>query len=618
MPIRVLPLQLANQISAGEVVERPAAVVKELLENSIDAGATQITLDIEEGGIRLIRVRDNGSGIAQAELLLALARHATSKISSFEELQAVTSLGFRGEALASISAVSRVALVSRTVEQAQAWQLYCEGGEGTNLLKPASHPVGTTLEVCDLFYNTPARRKFLRSAKSEFCHIDDVVRRVALSQWPLELILTHNGKRIRHYRPALDPLQPQPRLAAACGTAFAEHAVICQQQDALLTIQGWVAPPSAARLQNDLQYCAINGRVVRDRVVSHAVRQAYHDRLTTQQHPAFVLFLTLDPQQVDVNVHPTKQEVRFQQARSVHGLIYQAVTAALQGVTGESVPREQRGRAPSEHSLSTQASAIRPPAPEHAIHPTPPLARPSGSRASGAVAVTPGGWQAAKLAPYQALLQSAPPTLGQEAAQTATAGHASAVEVPPLASCSFGRLLTVWQQRYAVLEQADGLSLLSLSLLKRTWQRQQLLPSAPAVIRQQRLVLPVRIEISAEQVAAAQYHQALLAQLALELSFEEQAVTLLAVPTLLYSQDLSPLCLELVEYLAPLPHAEIGVVVAWLVQRLTPLESCWQPSQAIQLLAAVERDAPRSLMAEFAAWQQPIDLAVVAARFVIE
>lgn len=615
MPIRVLPLQLANQISAGEVVERPAAVVKELLENSIDAGATQITLDIEEGGVRLIRVRDNGSGIAQAELLLALARHATSKISSFEELQAVTSLGFRGEALASISAVSRVALVSRTVEQAQAWQLYCEGGEGTNLLKPASHPVGTTLEVCDLFYNTPARRKFLRSAKSEFCHIDDVVRRVALSQWPLELILTHNGKRIRHYRPALDPLRPQPRLALLCGAAFAEHAVICQQQDALLTIQGWVAPPSAARLQNDLQYCAVNGRVVRDKVVSHAVRQAYHDRLTAQQHPAFVLFLTLDPQQVDVNVHPTKQEVRFQQARSVHGLIYQAVLAALQGITGESGPREQRGRAPSEHSLSAQAAAIRPPAPGRAIHPTPPARL---SPVSTSVAVPSGGWHAAKLVPYHALLQSAPPPLGQEAAQTATAGHASAVERPPLASCSFGRLLTVWQQRYAVLEQADGLSLLSLSLLKRTWQRQQLLPTVPAVICQQRLAVPVRVEISAEQVAAAQCYQALLAQLALELEFEERTVTLLAVPTLLYSQDLLPLCLQLVAYLALLPHAEIGVVVEWLVQQLTPLESCWQPSQAIQLLAEIERNAPPSLVADSSVWQQPIDLALVASHFVIE
>lgn len=616
MPIRVLSLQLANQISAGEVVERPAAVVKELLENSIDAGATQITLDIEAGGVGLIRVRDNGSGIAQAELPLALARHATSKISSFEELQAVTSLGFRGEALASISAVSRVMLVSRTVEQAQAWQLYCEGGEGPPLLKPASHPVGTTLEVCDLFYNTPARRKFLRSAKSEFCHIDDVVRRVALSQWPLELILTHNGKRIRHYRPALDPLQPQPRLAAACGAAFAAHAVICQQQDALLTIQGWVAPPSAARLQNDLQYCAINGRVVRDRVVSHAVRQAYHDRLTTEQHPAFVLFLTLDPQQVDVNVHPTKQEVRFQQARSVHGLIYQAVVAALQGIIGESVPREQRGRAPSEHSLSAQAAAIRLPAQEHAIHPTPPPAR--RSPASALVAVTSGGWQAAKLAPYQAFLQSAPSPPDQLAAPPRSVEPSLAVELPPLASCSFGRFLTVWQQRYAVLEQAHGLSLLSLPLLKRTWQRQQLLPTIPAVIRQQRLVVPIRVEISAEQAAAAQRYQALLAQLALALEFSEPVVTLLAVPALLYSQDLPPLCLQLFDYLARLPDAEITGVVAWLVQQLTPLEISWQPSQAIQLLAEVERDAPRSLVADTSAWQQPIDLAVVAARFVIE
>lgn len=611
MPIRVLPLQLANQISAGEVVERPAAVVKELLENSIDAGATQITLDIEEGGVRLIRLRDNGFGIAQAELLLALARHATSKISSLEELQAVTSLGFRGEALASISAVSRVTLVSRTIDQAQAWQLYCEGGEGSSPIKPAAHPVGTTLEVCDLFYNTPARRKFLRSAKTEFSHIDDVVRRIALSQLPLELILTHNGKRIRHYRPTLNPLLPQPRLAAACGSAFAEQALLCSQQHPLLAIQGWVAPPSAARLQNDLQYCAINGRVVRDRVVSHAVRQAYHDRLTAQQHPAFVLFLTLDPQQVDVNVHPTKQEVRFQQARNVHGLIYQAVVTALQGVIGQGEPpQEQRGRAPSEAALNAQG-VVPPPTGERATQHATPSVTLNPSRASGTLPT--GRWHAAKLAPYQAFLQSSPPQNGQVAAHSDPAGHSTAG-----APCSLGRLLTVWQQRYAVLEQAHGLTLLSLPLLKRTWQRQQLLPSAPAVIHQQRLAVPVRVEISAEQVAAAQCYQALLAQLALELEFEEHTVTLLAVPTLLYSQDLLPLCLQLVAYLALLPHAEIGVVVEWLVQQLTPLESCWQPSQAIQLLAEIERNAPPSLVADSSAWQQPIDLALVASHFVIE
>jgi DNA mismatch repair protein MutL len=612
MPIRVLPLQLANQISAGEVVERPAAVVKELLENSIDAGATQITLDIEAGGVGLIRVRDNGSGIPQTDLRLALARHATSKISSLEELQSVTSLGFRGEALASISAVSRVTLVSRAVDQAQAWQLYCEGGEGTNPFKPASHPVGTTLEVCDLFYNTPARRKFLRSAKTEFSHIDEVVRRVALSQLPLELMLTHNGKRIRHYRPVLDPLQPQLRLVAACGAAFAEHAVICRQRDPYLTILGWVAPPSVARLHHDLQYCAINGRVVRDRVVSHAVRQAYHDRLTAEQSPAFVLFLTLDPQQVDVNVHPTKQEVRFQQARSVHGLIYQAVMTALQGVAGErSMPTEQRGRAPT-----TLAAAGRPTATVQAMHP-PKLALRNPSSVSGAVLPTR-GWQAAKLAPYQALLQSARLQPDQEAVQPCPVEPSSTVETPRVAPCRLGRFLTIWQQQYAVLEQEHGLTLVSLPLLKSTWQRQQLLPVAPAAVSQQRLVLPLRFEISAQQAAAAQHYQLLLAQLALVLECEAQTVTLRAVPSLLYSQDLQPLCLQLLDYLVGLPHTEITGVVAWLVQQLTSLEIVWQSSQAIQLLAEVEREAPRWLLTDSSAWQQPVDLALVAARFATE
>lgn len=330
MPIQILPPQLANQIAAGEVVERPASVVKELVENSLDAGATRIDIDIERGGAKLIRIRDNGCGISKDDLALALARHATSKISSLEDLEAILSMGFRGEALASISSVSRLILTSRTAEQSEAWQAYAEGRDMAVTIKPAAHPVGSTLEVLDLFYNTPARRKFMRTEKTEFGHIDEVVRRIALARFDVAINLNHNGKLIRQYRAAPDPAQHERRLASICGPAFLQHALAIAWQHGDLNIHGWVADPAASHTLSEMQYCYVNNRMMRDRLINHAIRQAYQDRLNDAQQPAYVLYLDIDPHQVDVNVHPAKHEVRFHQARLVHDFIYQAVTAVLQ------------------------------------------------------------------------------------------------------------------------------------------------------------------------------------------------------------------------------------------------------------------------------------------------
>lgn len=244
MPIQVLPPQLANQIAAGEVVERPASVVKELVENSLDAGATRIDIDIERGGAKLIRIRDNGCGIKKDELALALARHATSKIASLDDLEAIISLGFRGEALASISSVSRLTLTSRTAEQQEAWQAYAEGRDMNVTVKPAAHPVGTTLEVLDLFYNTPARRKFLRTEKTEFNHIDEIIRRIALARFDVTINLSHNGKIVRQYRAVPEGGQKERRLGAICGTAFLEQALAIEWQHGDLTLRGWVADPN--------------------------------------------------------------------------------------------------------------------------------------------------------------------------------------------------------------------------------------------------------------------------------------------------------------------------------------------------------------------------------------
>ena len=329
MTIRILSPQLANQIAAGEVVERPASVVKELVENSLDAGADKIQIDIENGGASLIRIRDNGIGIAKEELALALARHATSKIADLADLEAILSLGFRGEALASISSVSRLTLTSRTAEQNEAWQVYAQGRDMETTIQPASHPVGTTVEVANLFFNTPARRKFLRSEKTEFSHIDEVIRRIALAKFNISFTLTHNGKVLRQYKSAVTNEQKLKRVAAICGDDFIQNALQIDWKHDDLHLSGWVALPHFHRPQNDFNYCYVNGRMVRDKIITHAIRQAYADYLTNEQYPAFVLFIDLNPNDVDVNVHPTKHEVRFQQSRLVHDFITQGITNAL-------------------------------------------------------------------------------------------------------------------------------------------------------------------------------------------------------------------------------------------------------------------------------------------------
>ncbi len=338
--IRILEPRLANQIAAGEVVERPASVVKEAVENSLDAGAARIEIDVEAGGTRLIRIRDDGAGIVGEDLTLALARHATSKIDSIEDLEAVQSLGFRGEALASIASVSRLTLTSNTSEtSAQGQQAFCEGRDMAVSVKPTPHPRGTTLEVRDLFYNTPARRKFLRTEKTEFGHLHEVVKRQALSRPEVTFVLRHNGKQTLLLNEAGSDMEQRRRVASICGVDFAEHTVAVERQAGPMHLWGWVAEPTFSRGQADLQYFFVNGRVIRDKLVSHAIRQAYRDVLFHGRHPAFVLFLELDPAGIDVNVHPTKHEIRFRDSRGVHDFLFGTLSRALADVRpGQNAP----------------------------------------------------------------------------------------------------------------------------------------------------------------------------------------------------------------------------------------------------------------------------------------
>ncbi|TWC15860.1 MULTISPECIES: DNA mismatch repair endonuclease MutL [unclassified Pseudomonas] len=333
--IELLSPRLANQIAAGEVVERPASVIKELLENSLDSGAKRIDVDVEQGGVKLLRVRDDGGGISADDLPLALARHATSKIRDLEDLERVMSLGFRGEALASISSVSRLTLTSRTRDAEQAWQVETEGRDMASRVQPAAHPVGTSVEVRDLFFNTPARRKFLKAEKTEFDHLQEVIKRLALARFDVAFHLRHNGKTILSLHEARDDAARARRVGAVCGAGFLEQALPIEVERNGLHLWGWVGLPTFSRSQADLQYFYVNGRAVRDKLVAHAVRQAYRDVLFNGRHPTFVLFFEVDPSVVDVNVHPTKHEVRFRDGRMVHDFLYGTLHRALGDVRPE-------------------------------------------------------------------------------------------------------------------------------------------------------------------------------------------------------------------------------------------------------------------------------------------
>jgi len=335
MRIHLLSPQLSNQIAAGEVVERPASVVKELIENSLDAGARQIRIDVEQGGLKRLQVRDDGGGIERDDLQLALSRHATSKIESATDLAAIATLGFRGEALPSIASVAALTLTSCREGQDHGWSLRCEGDVPREEPRPAPHPVGTTVDVRDLFFNVPARRKFLRNERTEFKHIEETVRRMALSRDGVAWSLTHNGRTVLEVPACDDAWSSNARLGQLFGQSFAEQMVVITAESQTLSLSGWIGLPTCSRSQADMQYFYVNGRMVRDRLINHALRQAYQDVLYHGRQPIYVLYLDMPPEEVDVNVHPGKQEVRFRESRSIHDFVSRRVAEVIADIRPE-------------------------------------------------------------------------------------------------------------------------------------------------------------------------------------------------------------------------------------------------------------------------------------------
>ncbi|HDG9809076.1 TPA: DNA mismatch repair endonuclease MutL [Raoultella planticola] len=611
MPIQVLPPQLANQIAAGEVVERPASVVKELVENSLDAGATRIDIDIERGGAKLIRIRDNGCGIKKDELALALARHATSKIATLDDLEAIISLGFRGEALASISSVARLTLTSRTAEQQEAWQAYAEGRDQEVTVKPAAHPVGTTLEVLDLFYNTPARRKFMRTEKTEFGHIDEIVRRIALARFDVTINLSHNGKAVRQYRAVPEGGQRERRLGAICGMPFLEHALVIEWQHGDLTLRGWVADPLHTNpTLAEIQYCYVNGRMMRDRLINHAIRQACEDKLGADQQPAFVLYLEIDPHQVDVNVHPAKHEVRFHQSRLVHDFIYQGVLSVLQQQLNAPLAEEHEAEplrptvpenrvAAGGNHFAQPAAAREPAAPRYSSE----APRPSPGAAAAGAASWPHaqpGYQKQQGALYRQLLET--PAVDRKSSAPAPAAEGLSGH-----SQSFGRVLTIVAGDCALLERDGKLALLSLPVAERWLRQAQLTPEVEPVCAQP-LLIPLRLKASAAEKAALDKAQSALALLGIDLQSDAQHLTVRAVPLPLRQQNLQILIPELIGYLAQQKAFDVGNIAQWIARNLASEHAQWNMAQAITVLADVERLCPQLVKAPPGGLLQPVDL----------
>ena len=531
MPIRILPPILANQIAAGEVVERPSSVVKELVENSLDAGADRVEIDIDKGGAKLIRIRDNGCGVARDELVLALSRHATSKVATLDDLEGINSLGFRGEALASISSVSRLTFTSRTAEQAEAWQAQAEGREMSVTIKPAAHPVGTTVEVVDLFFNTPARRKFMRSEKTEFAHIDELVRRIALSRFDATLILRHNGKVVRQYKAANTVAEQERRLAAVCGSPFMHHALAVSSEHSDVRLWGWLATPEGARPQNDLQYTYVNGRMMRDKLINHAIRQAYDELLPADRFAAYVLYIELDPRQVDVNVHPAKHEVRFHQARLIHDFIFQALFTALRrkGVTQEAPLAETQVELPGSPEVTYPGQAPRTEwyGAEHSYR-APVPARDGDSVREG------GGGREGNYQPPEPPSRAAMRGMGAllttlpEVTPAAEAPERFASSTPgttpstvpgtaPSGQPGEWRALTLVEQAYLLLERSGQLALLSLVRAERLLLRHWLLDAWGQGLAAQPLLLPVSFKLPKNLVALVEDRERLLKRMGLEL-----------------------------------------------------------------------------------------------------
>ena len=534
MRIHALPPQLVNQIAAGEVVERPASVVKELVENCFDAGASQITVEIEQGGARLIKIRDNGCGIDKDDLPLALSRHATSKIQSLQDLEQVATMGFRGEALPSISSVSRLSLISRVAGADCAWRVQADGTEQELDPQPDPHPLGTTIEVCDLFYNTPARRKFLKTDKTEFTHIDTLFKRMALSRFDIAFELKHNQRVVFNFKIAETKAEQEQRVAHIFGASFLDNSVAIDFNASGMHLYGWVGVPTFSRSQQDMQYFYVNGRLIKDRLVTHAIKQAYQDVLFHGRHPVYILYLELDPGLVDVNAHPQKLEVRFREGRTVHDFLFKALHRSLADVRPET----------KELAAGLEAVATRPnvqqvidfqPLPATDIK-SAPATRQSYQPAAPRQSSLPLNVDAQIEAYTRLVAPGNTPDI-----QVHEPGAAQLAEAETVSAPALGYAVAHLHDVYILSETPNGIILVDAHAAhERVTYEQFKSQYQQGSVPSQPLLLPVQIPVSSREADLADDQQAFFMSLGFELNrMGEETIVVRAVPALLTGIDIT-------------------------------------------------------------------------------
>lgn len=542
MAIQQLPIELANQIAAGEVVERPSSVVKELVENALDAGADELVLDIEKGGSKRIRIRDNGCGIAHSELTLALSRHATSKIQSLEDLEHIGSLGFRGEALASISSVSRLRLTSKPFNQDEAWQAWTEGRDMQVNVEPAAHPNGTTIDIQDLFFNTPARRKFLRTEKTEFSHIDDVIKRIALSRFDVAFQLTHNGKTLRRYPKASSDKQKLQRVAKICGGQFAEQAYQLKSPEGDYQLDGWMVAPEHCRYQGDVQHFFVNGRMMRDKLLAHAVRQAYEKYLAADRVPTYILYFELPAEQVDVNVHPAKHEVRFHYQRQVHDFILTQVERVLRSLSNMATDEPVNDGAVTYHQEHNER------VPLHQYQNTDSASMRESSRYS--------------TSPRKAMTSLLPNAAG---AQTAGTGAASQLLVTSreevTADRDNWRLLSLFNGHQALVKQSNSLAWLNVKQVHSQCVQQKLAQQVSEGLSGQPLLVPVTLSTKEFQTPISHWPEQQLNRLGVMYYRQKDTVVIEQMPEMLRKGNVAVLFQQLLGLVSDRSETEL---LQWL------------------------------------------------------
>lgn len=609
--IHALDARLINQIAAGEIIERPASMLKELIENAFDAGATSIEIEVEKAGIKRLKITDNGHGILPQDLPLALSRHATSKIETMNDLEQVATLGFRGEALPSIASVTRVRIASREINQEQGWQVTSEGDNKSSEAIPVAHPVGTTVETRDLFYNTPARRKFLRTEATEFKHLDQVVRRMALSRFDVAFKLSHNGKVVLHL-PAIsssaddsslltESAPPERRLKAICGNNMAENSLFVDRARGQFRLHGWLGLPSFSRSQADMQYFFLNGRLVRDKTVMHALRQGYQDVLFHGRHPVYVLFLEMDPKQVDVNVHPTKHEVRFRESREVHGFLSHSVKQALSASAGEveSVQFDvQTGIAKPSPVISSLNSASAMAEQTEGTQDSETLKFQRGFSYDFQSKTSPQQLNE-QSSVYQQLSRQAFDAASDvsDLAQTNVGAGAALVNssesnetsdtagMPPL-----GFALAQLKGIYILAENDKGLVLVDMHAAHEriTYERLKLAIN-DAVLQAQELLVPVSVDVTATELASWQQQQDLFDKLGLTVEqLGENMLVVRSVPDLLIKADVAQLVRDV---LADLVAFEQSTRIEDTMHELLSSMACHGSVRANRQLSHIEMNA---------------------------